>query len=178
MAKDVMFNAERPSYESIVKHHNFAKESLANYFSSGNPEFVGFSEAELSIFREREQAAQSQQDLLAILAFLEATFRVDYISRKRLNSKDVLSKALIRVFNRRRYKAALTEDIIKTWLRIGAISHAENSQIHEAFQLRHWLAHGQYWVRGDAANRDFYDVAALVEGLINAKVFKGAAPRS
>lgn len=172
MAKGVVFNVARPSYESIVEHHNLTKEALTEYFSNSNEEFFGFSENEVLFFREREQAIQSRQDVLALLAFLEATFRVDYISRKRLNLKDKLSRALIRVFNRKRYKAGLTDDIIKTWLRVDAITHAENSQIHALFHLRHWLAHGQYWVRENVANREFYDVAELVEGLINAKVFK------
>ena len=177
MAKDVLFNIARPSYESIVDHHNLAKEALASYFSEDNVAFVGFSMAELSGLREQEQAAQAKQDMLALLAFLEALFRVDYISRKRLNLKDDLSRALIRVFNRKRYKAALAEDIIKTWLRADAITHVENSHIYECFQLRHWLAHGQYWARENMPRRDFYDISTLVEGLINAKVFKVAQPQ-
>jgi hypothetical protein len=176
MAKDVVFNVARPTYESIVNHHNLAIAALAGYFSEDNTAFVGYSVPELSSLREHEQAAQAQQDVLALLAFLEAVFRVDYISRKRLNLKDGLSKALIRVFNRKRYKATLTEDIVKTWLRADAITHTENSHIHESFQLRHWLAHGQYWTRENVPKRDFYDIAALVEGLVNAKVFKVAPP--
>ncbi|MEA9482813.1 hypothetical protein VC290_21325 [Xanthomonas campestris] len=174
MAKEVRFNVKRPSYESIVNHHEVVRDSLINYFSEDNPDNIGFTPGELNGLIEENQLAQEKQDSLALLAFLEATFRVDYISRKRLKLKDSLSKSLIKIFNRKRYRAALVDDIIKTWLRVGTINHSENQRINESMQVRHWLAHGQYWARDGVVYKDFYDIATLVEGLINSKVFQVA----
>ncbi len=43
--------------------------------------------------------------MMALLAFLEACFRLDYECRKRLNLKDPLSRAMIKLFNRKKNKA-------------------------------------------------------------------------
>ena len=171
MAKNTSFNGERPSYESIVEHHNTVEESLREYFSRENPTFVGASVLEVSQALSRELERQEQQDVLALVACLEATFRVDYALRKDRNLKDDLSKALIKVFNRRRQKASLGDDIVKTWLKQGTLTHAEYGHIDRVFKFRHWLAHGQYWHPAETLKRDFYEVSTLVEALQNSKSF-------
>lgn len=171
MAKKNLFNDARPSYESIVEHHSAVEEALRQYFSPGNSAFVSMSAPELSEALDRELEFQEQQNVLTLVAFLEATFRVDYLSRKDRKLKDDLSKALIKVFNRRRQKASLADDIIKTWLRQGTLTHAEYFHIDRSFKFRHWLAHGQYWSPTEMLKRDFYEVATLVEGLRNSKSF-------
>lgn len=172
MAKEVLLNAERPTYSMIVEHHAASTSALNSHYSETNPSYTGLTSNELGELKETAKLHQEHQDILSLLAFLESSFRVDYIMRKKSNLKDALSKALIKLFNKKHYRASLEDEIFKTWYKLGYLDPATNSHLHEAFHYRHWLAHGQYWESDKFRKRDFYELSALVEGLINASAFK------
>ena len=172
MAKEVLLNAERPTYSIIVEHHAASTSALKFHYSQANPNYTGLTSDELSKLEEKAILHQERQDILSLLAFLESCFRVDYIQRKKNNLKDELSKALIKIFNRRHYRASLEDEIFRTWHKLGYLDPAINSHLHEAFHYRHWLAHGQYWESDKFRKRDFYELSSLVEGLINSKAFR------
>lgn len=172
MAKEVLLNVGRPTYSLIVEHHAASASALIAHYSQTNPNYTGLTSEELGKLRANASIHQERQDILALLAFLESCFRVDYIMRKRRNLKDDLSKALIKLFNRRHYRASLEDEIFKTWRKFDHLDAATNSHLHEAFHYRHWLAHGQYWESNKFRKRDFYELSSLVEGLINANAFK------
>ncbi|KAF1017466.1 MAG: hypothetical protein GAK31_00731 [Stenotrophomonas maltophilia] len=112
--------------------------------------------------------------MMALLAFLEACFKLDFANRKRLKLKDSLTKILIKLFNQKHNKAKLMDDIIKGWQKEGLLSHLEYDRINSAFKLRHWIAYGQYWSPEKIKPHDFLEVAEFVEGLINSRTFKTA----
>ena len=172
MAKEVLLNPDRPTYDLIVEHNLASTSALNFHFSQSNPDYTGFTPAELEKLRREATLHQERQDILSLLAFLESCFRVDYILRKKSNLKDDLSKALIKLFNQKHYRASLEDEIFRTWHKSGHLDPATNSHLHEAFHYRHWLAHGQYWEPKKFRKRDFYELSSLVEGLINSNAFK------
>jgi len=171
MATPVVANPEVPNYAQVIGHHTMAQEAINLLFSDLNPDYSALPSAELERLRKLAIRAQELRDMMALLAFLEACFKLDYGSRKRLNLKDRLSKVLIKIFNRKHNKARLMEDIIKGWQQEGFLSHLEYDRINSAFKLRHWIAHGQYWSPDKIKPHDFLEVAEFVEGLVNSRAF-------
>lgn|GEM_PF-1010618 len=172
MANPVIANPDVPNYSQVVGHHTMAREAIGLLFSDSNPDYSDFP---LEAVENRCRSAlknQELRDMMALLAFLEACFRLDYANRKRLKLKDRLSKSLIKLFNRKHNKARLMEDIIKGWQQEGWLSHSQYDRISSAFKLRHWIAHGQYWSPTKIKPHDFGEVAEFVEGLVNSRVFK------
>lgn len=172
MATPVAVNPDVPNYAQVVGHRAMAQQAITLLFSTLNSDDSDTPLAEVE--RKRATAARNQElrDMMALLAYLEACFRLDYSCRKRLNLKDSLSKSLIKLFNRKHNRASLMEDIVKTWQRQGLLSHHEYDRINTAFKLRHWIAHGQYWSPVRIKSHDFLEVAEFVEGLINSRSFK------
>lgn len=156
----------------VMGHHITARDAIGLLFSESNSDNADLSRQELEARHNACLLAQQRRDMMALLAFLEACFRLDYASRKRLNLKDGLSRVLIRVFNRKRNKAALVEDIVKAWLQQGVLTHHQYDRINSAFQLRHWIAHGQYWSPAKIKPHDLWEVAEFVESLVNARLFQ------
>lgn len=166
-----------PKYNDVVEHHQLFIHSVNAHFDGPEDRYQGITKGELDRLERNAHSRLEQQSTLALLACLEAYFRVDFTNRKRKNLKDFLSRSLINVFNRKARRAKLMEDIVKGWLKAGALSHAEYDRIDKAFAFRHWLAHGQYWpLKGKAATADFYEIATLVEGVTNTSSFHLDAP--
>jgi len=171
MATLVIANRDVPNYGKVVGHHAMAQEAIDLFFSNLNPDYFDLPLAEVERQRILALKTQEVRDMMALLAFLEACFKLDYVNRKQLKLKDGLSKTLIKLFNRKRNKARLMEDIIKSWQQQGLLSHQEYDRINNAFKLRHWIAHGQYWSPDRIRSHDFLEVAEFIEGLINSRAF-------
>ncbi|WP_367345995.1 hypothetical protein [Stenotrophomonas bentonitica] len=172
MATPVIANPDVPNYSQVVGHHAMAQDAIGLLFSRVNPDY---SDVPLDSVESRRKLAlkdQELRDMMALLAFLEACFRLDYANRKRLKLKDGLSTSLIKLFNRKHNKARLMEDIIKGWQQEGWLSHSQYDRISSAFKLRHWIAHGQYWSPTKIKPHDFSEFAEFIEGLVNSRVFE------
>lgn len=172
MATPFVVNPDLPNYMQVMGHHITARDAIGLLFSESNSDNADLSRQELEARHNACLLVQQRRDMMALLAFLEACFRLDYASRKRLNLKDGLSRVLNRVFNRKRNKAALVEDIVKAWLQQGVLTHHQYDRINSAFQLRHWIAHGQYWSPAKIKPHDLWEVAEFVESLVNARLFQ------
>ncbi|MDR6094433.1 hypothetical protein [Stenotrophomonas sp. SORGH_AS_0321] len=172
MAALLIANQDVPTYGQVISHHAMAREAIGLFFSNLNQEYADLPIAEVESRRIRAVKTQELRDMMAPLAFLEACFKLDYASRKRLKLKDRLSKTLIKLFNQKKNKARLMEDIIKSWQQEGFLSHQEYDRINSAFKLRHWIAHGQYWSPDRIRAHDFIEVAEFIEGLINSRAFE------
>ncbi|KAA8998707.1 hypothetical protein FJU31_09915 [Stenotrophomonas cyclobalanopsidis] len=172
MATPFVVNPDVPNYMQVMGHHVTAHAAIGLHFSESNPDNADLSRKELETLRAACLQVQQHRDMMALLAFLEACFRLDYASRKRLNLKDGLSKVLTKLFNRKRNKAALMDDIVKAWLQQGVLTHHQYDRINSAFQLRHWIAHGQYWSPAKIKPHDLWEVTEFVESLVNARLFQ------
>ncbi|QWT20236.1 hypothetical protein KPL74_21145 [Bacillus sp. NP157] len=161
-----------PTYREVVNHHDLVRGAVEVAFCTRDT-FEGANDLELSNTRRDTINRLGRQGVISLMACLEASFRVDYLYRAKRKLKDPLSRRLIRVFHRKRRKAALMDDLVKTWLKEGHLSHVEYNRIGTAYEFRHWLAHGEYWLPKRRPNATtFYEIAAIVEGAINCCAFK------
>ncbi len=172
VANPLVVNPDLPNYMHVMGHHATTRAAIDLLFSEDNPDNSDLSRQELEKRRKACVQVQQNRDMMALLAFLEACFRLYYANRKRLKLKDGLSRVLIRLFNRKRNKAALMDDIVKAWLQQGVLTHHQYDRINSAFQLRHWIAHGQYWSPAKIKPHDLWEVAEFVESLVNARMFQ------
>lgn len=172
MADAFAVNIDFPRYHEIVDHHDLLARSLNTHFDDAEQDYPGATEEEIANLRSAAHVRIEQQSTAALVACLEAYFRIDYLTRKKKNLKDHLSRRLIKVFNQRKRKASLMEDIVKTWLKNGSLTHADYTRIDKAFKFRHWIAHGQYWpLKMSDVTSDYYEVATIVEAIMNTSSF-------
>ena len=84
--------------------------------------------------------------VFGMLASTEAALRVDFIERVSHKKKDEVSRSFCDVFKKRGRKVRLAEDILDVWKEqhIAGIKSAV-SEFKGVLNLRHWLAHGQWW---------------------------------
>ena len=129
----------------IAEYHSDVVSSLRLYFSqvpaSFGPRFVGRRLDEVLASRVEETDLRSA---LAILANLEAAFRVDYESRCQKKMKDSLSRAFRAIYKSRKTRVSLENDIFEAWWDNSTGSRQLISELRRAFKFRHWLAHGRY----------------------------------
>jgi hypothetical protein len=98
---------------------------------------------------------------LAVLASLEAAFRIDYLRRSQKRRKGALSRAFREIYRKKGERASLEEDIFGTWLRNSDVPRWVIGRLRGAFRFRHWLAHGRYWEPNQ--QYDFNSVFMLAE---------------
>lgn len=150
----------------LAGYQQDTEASLRLYFSNANPTF-------LSLFLLKSQSEVAQQlgarvnetdvrSTLALLALVEAAFRLDFNWRRTAKKSDSMSVAF------RKYRKAnvrLDEDIWEVW----CINHPETrpliGQLRGAFKFRHWLAHGRYWQMGQ--KYDFQTVFLLAQSVLD-----------
>lgn len=148
------------SMRDLETYHRDAESSLRLYFAPINPDYRVLFKMEHSIemkFRLAERIKETElRSSFAILARIEAVFRIDYQWRRKSKGADALSIAF------RRYTknhVRLDEDIWEAWRTHHAGAKPVISQLRSAFKFRHWLAHGRYWQLGQ--NYDFEVLSVL-----------------
>jgi hypothetical protein len=163
--------------EDVYKHYTDLSESLRLYFSASNPDctirFAGEPEAAVEdAFRDRLSEVEMSYTL-SLLASLEASFMVDYILRCKLKRKDAVSRALRLVYKRKRERASLQDDILNAWKNNTTGSTRVIGDMIGAFNFRHWLAHGRYWVPKLGRRYDFFSVYGLAAEVLNSFPLEG-----
>jgi len=109
---------------------------------------------------------------LTLLSFLEAIFRVDYLTRCYRKEKDDLSRKFRVIYKKKANRASLENDILEIWKK-----HCYDSEKREYLNLiseligtlkyRHWLAHGRYWEPKLGRIFDYYYIYELSEQICN-----------
>ena len=112
--------------------------------------------------------------ILGLMASAEAAIREDYRRRVAGARSDTLSKAYL-VLHRglpgnQRLRPSLEDDILDTLKDSGVVSRHVIGDFRDALRLRHWLAHGRYWLltlgKSSYAPDDIYHIAhALLAAL-------------
>ncbi len=133
--------------------------------------YLGLTENELESLFARQL---SELDLLAILGMLAATegyLQSDFRGRTDLRLKDSVSQEFLKAKKRRKRtnsRVDLDQDILDVWSKFGPIPRAKNavSAFRSALNLRHWLAHGRYWVEKLGRDFDTQDVHVICVGLL------------
>jgi hypothetical protein len=121
--------------------------------------------------RARPDALLSELDRwasLALLAAVEAAFRVDYVRRQARKPKDPLAKALRAVYRAKGERASLEDDILPAWRESLTDDDLRRalSDLKGSYQYRHWLAHGRYWRPNLARLYNFEDLYDLSSALL------------
>jgi hypothetical protein len=167
MANRVAFSGLHLGLSEIAQHHQDLEASLKLYFAAASPTFTarfsGYTVTEVGDelgVRLDETALASS---LALLATLEAAFRIDYLQRCYRRGKDRLSRAFRAIYKAKRHWASLEQDIFECWAGNSSVPPHIIGELRGAFRFRHWLAHGRYWMPKLGRRYDFDDVYALTE---------------
>lgn len=157
MANRTLTAGQAASLLDLADYHRDAEASLRLYFTPVNPDFIvlfaGDRPSEVAKRLADRIHETDMRSALAILARIEAAFRLDYQWRRKEKKPDAVS---ITFRKYRRTNVRLDEDIWEAWKVHHPTTAPLISQLRSAFRFRHWLAHGRYWTAGHK-----YDFQAL-----------------
>lgn len=170
----VTFSGDQLVYADLARDHADTEASVRLYFDSAatlqTVRFANYAPHEVDEDRDRLISQHDQHASLALLAAIEAAFRIDYLQRCKLRKKDALSRAFKNVFHVKEDRASLENDIFSAWQAHSDVQGAPRffNELRKAFQYRHWLAHGRYWTpKHTPPAYDFQTLALLAEPIFN-----------
>lgn len=167
----VSFSGDHLELTALARDHTDTEESVRSYFLSapfqGTVRFAGYTMDEVRAEMEDLLSEHDRRSALALLAALEASFRIDYLQRCYRKEKDPLSRSLREIFALKKDRASLEEDILGAWKDYSNAPSARAivQELRGALKYRHWLAHGRYWVPKLGQRYDYqgiYDLAQAV----------------
>ena len=151
----------------VADYHRNAESSLRLYFTS-NPDFVTrFASDKPSKVEMKLADRLSETDMrsaLAIMARVEAAFRIDYKQRCEMKKPDSVSRAFRALFKTRGRNVRLEDEIWEVWRQSYPSTSPLISQLRSVFRFRHWLAHGRYWKVGN--KYDYQTLYLLADGVL------------
>ena len=98
MARKVRFSQKNLNFSSIVDHHIDIQNALKEYYivSYKNDmlptKFLGYTKDELQNEYKKRVSELENSTIFMILSSLEASFRIDYLTRIYCKAKDPLSR--------------------------------------------------------------------------------------
>ena len=165
MPKRVSLSGEHLPFQSIVDQQRDVEAALRLYFSSANPAFAarfqGQTAAEVEAERDSRIAEAQQLASLSLLSAIEAAFRVDYLNRCYRKRKDTLSRAFRTLHSVKGARVSLDDEILPLWRAHSVGANPLISDLVAAFNFRHWLAHGRYWLPKLGQPYDFFAIETL-----------------
>lgn len=165
MAERVAFSGDNQAILQIALHHRDLESALRQYFTFSSHQisarFVGYSIFELNAELQQRLDEIELSSCMAVLAAIEASFRIDYLQRCQEKKKDPISRVLRDVYARKQARASLEEDIFGVWADNLPGSRSIIRELRGAFKFRHWLAHGRYWTPKLGRQYNFADVYTL-----------------
>ncbi|MGH7744134.1 MAG: hypothetical protein ACREQ5_04850 [Candidatus Dormibacteria bacterium] len=175
MGDRVTFSGLQLELPDIAVHHQDLGSSLTVYFHFDTPgyrvRFIGYTPSEIADELGERLDEVDLTSSLAVLASIEAVFRIDYLQRCYRKEKDQLSRAFRSIYKTRKQQALLDEDIFEAWMDNSSVPRSIIGELRGAFRFRHWLAHGRYWTPKLGRRYDFTDVFALAELAVNSFPF-------
>lgn len=103
---------------------------------------------------------------LAMLASLDAAFRIDYLQRCQQRKRDQVSRAFRVLYDRQGSRVRLEDDIFETWKQVLPSTAHLVSQLKGAFKFRHWLAHGRFWEPKHGGKYDYQVIYILAQSVL------------
>ncbi len=159
------------SLKDLAEYHADVVSSLRNYFGGAThlySRFIGYSSAEISNELALRLQETDLRSALAVMARIEAMFRIDYECRCQKRLKDNVSRAFRELRKSRHKRVRLDEDIFEVWLSHSFVERWIIGELRGAFKFRHWLAHGRYWVPKLGKKYDFTGIYLLAEMVLYA----------
>lgn len=165
MANHHLAASQSNSLVDLANGQRDTEASLRLYFGTKNPDFIAiFAGQRQSEVKDKLDSRLSEAELrsiLAVLAGIEAAFRLDYQWRRSAKRVDSVSVAFRRY---RKSNVRLDEEIWETWRAHHPTLGLQISQLRGAMKFRHWLAHGRYWQIGH--KYDFQTVYLIAEAVL------------
>ena len=102
------------------------------------------------------------------MAYVESLFRIDSFVRVKHKCKgDVTPLIKKMVQSKEKLSLVRFEDLLDAWEATHADERELFREVKQAFQFRHWMAHGRYWKPNDNIDKhfDFEDIYSLVSAV-------------
>ena len=156
---------EGQSLPEIAEYQADAVDSLGLFFSTlgenNVSRYLSSTPSELSEVLTRRVIETDLRSSLAVLSSLEAVFRIDYLIRCQDRLKDDLSRDFRELNKQSAARVSLEDDILGLWSQHHPTLKKRIGEFRGALKLRHWLAHGRYWIPKLGRKYDFADVYLL-----------------
>lgn len=175
MASRVSFSKKNLGLDYVHTHHDDVEISLSFYFS-GNYQnlpqrYFGYSLKELrDELNERIQEVELSSSM-ALLAAVEAAFRVDYLQRCYQRDRQEISRQFRQIYKSKRHRVSLDQDILSEWVRFDANLNVLIGELRGALKYRHWIAHGRYWTPKLGRRYDYASVFFLADEIFSTVPF-------
>lgn len=177
MRKRVALSGDNQQLAEIANLREDVHAALQLYFSPDNPEypvrFFGYSTAEISAELMARKAEVDRQAIFSILSAIEAAFRVDYERRCKMRQRDPISRAFRQLDKEKGSFVSLDENILEIWKQNTTSLSKTIGEIRSSLHLRHWLAHGRFWVPKLGKKYDYVSVYTLGSQIFNSFPFVG-----
>lgn len=177
MADRISFSGQHLELLEIFAQHTDVEASLRSYFSPASvyyaERFFDYKEPDVKDELEIRLAEHERTTIFAILAALEAAFRIDYLQRSYKKKKDSLSRGFRDLHRKKGSRASLEDEILDEWKKYSSVSDKVIGELKGAFKYRHWLAHGRYWEPKLGRKYDYYSVYALAESILDSFPLEG-----
>ena len=119
MPKRVSLSGQNLSLSDIKDYYNDSKRALTLYFSFHSVDYNDrFVDCNINEIEQELQARLDELDRLtsfSILSSLEASLRMDYLTRCNQKKKDALSRKMRKIYQIRGSRASLEDDILRMW---------------------------------------------------------------
>jgi hypothetical protein len=144
-----MASLERQDLSEIAEYHNDVEDSLRalfqNFVDTNNIRVIGYSSVEVATFLSDRLEETDIRSSLAVLATIEAAFRIDYISRVKKKGKDELSRTFRDIHKKFATRVSFEDDLLSRWTLHYPKLKNPIGELKGALHFRHWIAHGRYW---------------------------------
>jgi len=167
MSNKVSFSGKHGSLEDIEEYYVDSENALNCYFESSDADriipakFIGYTKEEIGNELKSRKESLGKMCSLEILAAIEAKFRIDYLVRSQKKKKDDLSKEFRKIYQTKKNKASLKDDIIRTWKSKYPQHKTRLDNLGKALDYRNWLAHGRYWMPKKSPHISKYDYLTI-----------------
>jgi hypothetical protein len=151
----VAFSDERIELDVIKHHYKTTLLALSDFYTSRNMYFLGYTQDELEEDFRKSVKELELNYCLSMLSSTEAKARMDYEFRASKRYKDDVSRAFRELYQKKKRKASLANDILEIWKEIGGCNKNVISELRSAIKYRNWLAHGRYWILKVGRRYDF-----------------------
>jgi hypothetical protein len=144
-----------------------AKIIKANVSGVNVPDFFGMAKDEIIEYFSWQKEELDRLVSLNLIASAEASLRIDYLTRVYERRKDILSREFRNLYKQKGTRASLEDDILKTWKQQHPTSKSAIGHFIGTLNLRHWLAHGRYWIPKFGRQYNPKDVFEIAENLFD-----------
>ena len=170
MAAKLNRSHEHKTFSDIARLFAERKAALKYFCVPGHVYFSRYSEKELQERLSYHLQEAEYDASLALLAAMEAAFRLDFDYRQKKRLKDTRSREVRRLSGspRGEFNYEISINALLNTLKLDPfVSDRIITLLKNCFKYRNWLAHGRYWHLNIGADKpafsDIYQLALAIE---------------